>query len=238
MNVGDGITKLGVALNGTTIEELVDQAERAYSSSCDFVEWRADYFKDCNDIKNFVKACKTLRDAMNDKPIIFAYRTSREGGSGADISIAEYLLIYKTAILSKSVDAVDVEFLQGDTAVNTIVKHAEISDCKVIISNHDADSTPGKDILINRIKTMKERGADIVKIGMEPRSGQDVDTMIEVCKEMSKEMPIIMISTNKMGVITRIDAEKIGSALTYGYLDEPTGKGQLPIEELAEMVKK
>lgn len=235
LTLGDGNSKICVVINAHSKEELIEEAKKAYDSPAEIVEWRCDFFDDYEDMKAITDTIKAIKEEIKEKPLIFTFRSVNEGGF-RNIGKPEFLLIYKTALLTKLVDIVDVELFVGDTMIKNVVKHAHVLNKYVMVSNHDFDSTPEKERLINRAKKMESVGADIVKLAMTPRSAKDVDVLIDACKECSEEMLMIGISMGELGKITRIDASSIGSALTYACLDEKVAPGQIPVKELKKLI--
>lgn len=228
--------KIAVTLTGRNIEELQAQAELAAKSHADIVEWRTDFFDASDDPKQLVEASKTIRTTIGTKELILAFRTKAEGGV-KNLEIPLMLLMYKTIMLTKCVDMIDVELLLGDTIINQIVKHAKLLNQKVIISNNDPDSTPDADILMKRVETMANKGGDIVRIGMTPRSAAEVDTVIDVCKKGSQKYAMIAYSNTEMGKITKIDAAAIGSQIAFATLDASDDNGNLNVEDLYNLMK-
>ncbi len=217
-------------------DDIISMMEKAKHSKADVIEWRADYFEGINDISRVLDLLKEIKALLNqEKQLIFTYRTKREGGLGNN-STSEYLFLLKTVILSRLVDMVDVEMLCGDAIISHVLNHAKISNVKTILSNHDFDSTPRQDVLINRFKMMQDKGADMVKIAVMPRCEEDVEILEEACKEVSNASNVIAISMGELGKRTRIDAQKMGSVLTFASLDKQSAPGQIPVEELYSLL--
>ncbi|NCC54820.1 MAG: type I 3-dehydroquinate dehydratase, partial [Erysipelotrichia bacterium] len=158
---------------------------------------------------------KCIRSIIEDKELIFTYRSKHEGGENS-LTTPEYLLLAKTAILTKLIDYIDVEFLLGDSVVNNIVKHAKIVNTKVLMSNHDWNSTPRKEIIENRLQAMLDRGADIAKVVCMPRCEEDVETLIQAGQAISKKHDnVILISLGELGKQTMTQPELTGSCIQF-----------------------
>ncbi|MEG2254760.1 MAG: type I 3-dehydroquinate dehydratase, partial [Vagococcus sp.] len=89
LTLGTGQPKVCVSLIASNFEELFAEALRISKMDCDVIEWRADYFMYVNDISFMRKAAYFIRYAIEDKPLIFTFRTLDEGG-GQDIEIPYY----------------------------------------------------------------------------------------------------------------------------------------------------
>ena len=132
-------------------------------------------------------------------------------------------------------DLVDVEAFIGDTYVEKVVKTSHECGVKVIASNHDFRKTPPKAELISRMRKMQELGADIPKIAVMPQSTEDVLTLLSATEEMRRcyaDRPVITMSMEGTGVVSRMCGEVFGSALTFGAAGKVSAPGQIDVEEL------
>ena len=102
-------------------------------------------------------------------PILFTFRTSKEGGEKA-IETPVYVELNQKISATGYVDLVDMEAFTGDDAVKAVVEEAHKHGVKVVASNHDFDKTPAKSDIIYRLRKMQELGADIPKIAVMPQN--------------------------------------------------------------------
>lgn len=216
-NENEGI-KNCVSITAKSDQEIKKLMKQAKDSNADIVEWRVDCYEHVNEIERVIEMLKAIRKILGDKELIFTYRSVQEGGE-KPVDTSAYLLLCKTAILTKLIDYIDVEFLLGDTIINSIVKHAHIGNTKVLMSNHDWDSTPRCEIIENRLKVMLEKGADIAKVVCLPRNENDVEAMIQAGQHVSKEHEnIVLISVGELGLKTIKHPELSGSCMTFAHL--------------------
>lgn len=207
-----------VSITAKSDQEIKKLMKQAKDSNADIVEWRVDCYEHVNEIERVIEMLKAIRKILGDKELIFTYRSIQEGGE-KPVDTSAYLLLCKTAILTKLIDYIDVEFLLGDTIINSIVKHAHIGNTKVLMSNHDWDSTPRCEIIENRLKVMLEKGADIAKVVCLPRNESDVEAMIQAGQHVSKEHEnIVLISVGELGLKTIKHPELSGSCMTFAHL--------------------
>lgn len=207
-----------VSITAKSDHEIKKLMKQAKNSNADIVEWRVDCYEHVNEIERVIEMLKAIRKILKDKELIFTYRSVQEGGE-KPVDTSAYLLLCKTAILTKLIDYIDVEFLLGDTIINSIVKHAHIGNTKVLMSNHDWDSTPRCEIIENRLKVMLEKGADIAKVVCLPRNENDVEAMIQAGQHVSKEHEnIVLISVGELGLKTIKHPELSGSCMTFAHL--------------------
>lgn len=234
VEIGTGIPKICVPIVGVTKEEIIEAAEKIKTTAADVVEWRVDWYEDIFDFGKTEDTMKALRETLGDMPILFTFRTSKEGGEKA-IEPEPYKELNIKAAQSGYVDLVDVEVFTGDDIVKEIVKNAHACGVKVVASNHDFDKTPEKDEIVKRLRKMQELDADIPKIAVMPNCKKDVLTLLSATEEMYTEYadrPIITMSMAGTGVISRLCGEVFGSALTFGAAKKASAPGQMGVEDL------
>ena len=234
IEIGAGIPKICVPIVGVTREEILAAAETIKSTKADVVEWRVDWYEDIFDFAKTEETMKALREVLGETPILFTFRTSKEGGEKS-IETETYVELNQNAAKTGLVDLVDVEAFTGDDAVKAVVETAHANGVKVIASNHDFHKTPAKDEIVSRLRKMQELGADIPKIAVMPQNKKDVLTLLSATEEMASEYadrPIITMSMSGTGVISRLTGEFFGSALTFGAAAKASAPGQIPVSEL------
>ena len=238
IEIGAGIPKICVPIVGATREEILAAAENIKSTKADVVEWRVDWYEDIFDFAKTEATMKALREALGEMPILFTFRTSKEGGEKA-IETEAYVEMNQNAAKTGLIDLVDVEAFTGDEAVKSVVETAHESGVKVIASNHDFHKTPAKEEIVSRLRKMQELGADIPKIAVMPQNKKDVLTLLAATEEMVSEYadrPIITMSMSGTGVISRLCGEIFGSALTFGAVGKVSAPGQMGIEDLTTVL--
>lgn len=237
--LGDGIPKICVPIVGKTRNEIIEQANSFSAFPIDVVEWRVDWFDKVEDIVQVKEVLSELVESLNGIPLLFTFRTSKEGGVRA-IEEKQYATLNKEIAATGLVDIIDVEAFTGDTIVKDIIEFAHTNGVKVIASNHDFDKTPSKDDIIYRLRKMQDLGADIPKIAVMPKSKQDVLCLLEattIMTEQYADRPIITMSMGQLGVISRLTGEVFGSALTFASVQKASAPGQVEIKELNEFLK-
>ena len=231
IEIGAGIPKICVPIVGVTREEILAAAETIKSTKADVVEWRVDWYEDIFDFAKTEETMKALREVLGETPILFTFRTSKEGGEKS-IETETYVELNQNAAKTGLVDLVDVEAFTGDET-------AHANGVKVIASNHDFHKTPAKDEIVSRLRKMQELGADIPKIAVMPQNKKDVLTLLSATEEMASEYadrPIITMSMSGTGVISRLCGEVFGSALTFGAVGKVSAPGQMGIEDLTTVL--
>ena len=238
IEIGAGIPKICVPIVGITREEILAAAENIKSTKADVVEWRVDWYEDIFDFTKTEATMQALREVLGEMPILFTFRTSKEGGEKA-IETEAYVELNQNAAKTGLVDLVDVEAFTGDDVVKAVVEIAHENGVKVIASNHDFHKTPAKEEIVSRLRKMQELGADIPKIAVMPQNKKDVLTLLAATEEMVSEYadrPIITMSMSGTGVISRLCGEVFGSALTFGAVGKVSAPGQMGIHDLTTVL--
>lgn len=239
VKIGAGIPKICVPIVASSKEAILAEAETFGRLPLDVVEWRADWFEAVSDVEKTIETAKGLRNVLGETPILFTFRTAKEGGE-KEIELSAYKELNVALAKSGYVDLVDVEAFSGDDIVKEIITEVHKTGVKVVASNHDFQKTPDKEEIINRLCKMLELGADIPKIAVMPQSKKDVLTLLEATAEMKEkypECPIITMSMAAMGVVSRLAGETFGSALTFGAAKKASAPGQIGVEDLAEILR-
>ncbi len=141
--------------------------------------------------------------------------------------------------MSGLVDLIDVELFLDRETVSRLIQTAHENGVPVIVSNHDFKKTPPKEELLDRLETMQDLGADILKIAVMPESTEDLLTLLAATEDGCRylKQPIVSMSMGGKGVLSRVAGESFGSAITFGTAGAASAPGQLPAEELKEILE-
>jgi 3-dehydroquinate dehydratase-1 len=236
--IGAGKPKIIVPIFGKTKNEIIEKAKGFKGMNIDIVEWRVDFYDEASNIEKVLSVLKELRTSLKDIPILFTFRTKKEGGE-KEITMEEYTKLNKAVAESGDVELIDVEIFSGDEVVNENIKNIHQVGGFVVGSNHDFFKTPNKDEIVSRLRKMQDMGADIPKIAVMPKSIDDVLTLLMATNEMHvkyADRPIITMSMGPIGVISRLSGEVFGSSLTFGAIGQVSAPGQIPVDELVNVL--
>ncbi|MDX8417655.1 MAG: type I 3-dehydroquinate dehydratase [Absicoccus sp.] len=234
VTIGEGLPKIIVPIVGQTKDEIIAAAKSFANVELDIVEWRVDWFEGVFDFDQVKDVAQALRDVLQDTPILFTFRTAKEGGEKA-IEPDVYVALNQKMAQTGLVDLVDVEAFTGDDYVAQIIEVAHQNNVKVVASNHDFDKTPDQADIVSRLRKMQEQGADIPKIAVMPNNKKDVLTLLAATEEMATnyaDRPIITMSMAGTGLISRLCGEVFGSAATFGAVGKVSAPGQMNAEDL------
>ena len=212
IEIGSGVPKICVPIVGVTKDEIIAEAKTFDSIPVDVVEWRVDWFEGVFEFDKVEDVLKDLREALGETPILFTFRTSKEGGEKA-IEAEPYKELNIAAAKTGYVDLVDVEAFTGDEIVKEIVAAAHECGVKVVASN---------------------------QIAVMPTCRRDVLTLLCATEEMYTEhadRPIITMSMAGTGLISRLCGEVFGSALTFGAAKKASAPGQAAVNDLNNMLQ-
>ena len=224
ITLGEGRPKICVPIVGQTKDDILLEA--------------GTFARIPVDTDKVLDVAKDLQTVLKDTPILFTFRTAKEGGEKA-ISNEDYKALNMAVAKSGYVDLIDVEAFTGEEIVKSMIREAHSYGVKVIASNHDFDATPEKDEIVRRLCMMQDYGADIPKMAVMPRNKQDVLTLLSATLEMSEQFadrPIITMSMAGTGVVSRLTGETFGSALTFGAATKASAPGQINVNELEQVL--
>ena len=235
ISLGTGQPKVCVSLIASNFEELFAEALRISKLDCDIIEWRADYFMYVNDISFMRKAAYFIRYAIEDKPLIFTFRSLEEGG-GQYIETDYYFELNRYMVHTGLVDIIDLELAKLTDYETDVLKFAKQKNVKVLLSSHDFNKTPSKTEMTEMIYDMDHLGADICKVAYMPNDMTDVLNILESSNDIHTErndIPFIMIGMGELGRLTRLTGELFGSVLTFASSGKhASAPGQMAIPEL------
>ncbi|HHR1138598.1 TPA: type I 3-dehydroquinate dehydratase, partial [Klebsiella aerogenes] len=201
----EGETLICVPLIGKTLDELLTNAQGLVDAGADIIEWRVDHFTHVREIPQVLAALAEIRHTLKALPLLFTFRSKKEGGE-TEISDEAYFELNRQAALSGLVDVIDIELFNDEAQIRALVNDAHQAGVKVIMSNHDFHKTPAQEDIIYRLRRMQDLGADLPKIAVMPLTPQDVLTLLSATltmKEKYATRPLITMSMGKSGGVSR-----------------------------------
>lgn len=239
IRIGEGIPKICIPIVGETEQEIETEAYAVREAAPELAEWRADCFEQVLEEAAVRRVLKKLRSILGDMPLLFTFRSHREGGS-REISIREYADLGLLAASAEEVDLIDVEAFTSEELVREMIDAAHRCGKKVIASYHDFHKTPEKEEMVDRLVKMQETGADICKLAVMPGSSRDVLELLAATEEMVRchaDCPVVTMSMAKTGAVSRISGELTGSAVTFGTAGRASAPGQMEAGQLREILR-
>ena len=173
LRLGEGTPKVCIPLVGASDEALFEEIKALSSYPADLVEWRTDYMNDIFNEGRLTGLLPRLRKHLGNTPLIFTFRTTKEGGQ-RQASPQQYKTLAMEAIASGCIDLIDIELFSDPDSITELTALAKEKGVKTIFSSHDFYSTPSCGELLSRLRHMEKLGADIAKIAVMPRCPEDV----------------------------------------------------------------
>lgn len=240
LQIGKGIPKIVASITARTASDASKQVmEISSAAEVDIAEFRLDHLHPKFMREEIVGLINAGASALANKPLLVTFRTKEEGGE-REISDRDYFGLYREILDSASLDLIDIDVMKPERHVIDLIARAHQRGVAVILSNHEFESTPAKDVIVGRLLRQQKLGADILKIATMPRSPEDVLTLISASMEMKcrhAQKPLLTMAMGPLGVTTRLAGELTGSALTYASIGSMSAPGQLPAESVKTVLE-
>lgn len=220
-------TLKGPAIAGVVTGSIkIALVKRAKAQGAAIIEVRLDTFTD----REPTLLKKGIADIKaRGLKVLLTIRSKKEGGKLA-VPPRERLDLFTELI--PAVDMVDIE-LSSTALAKKVVALAHKKRKKAIVSFHNFKATPTDARLKKVVKDARAIGADIVKIAAFARKKEDVKTLARLLVTHSD---MIIIAMGQLGRSSRVTFPLLGSAITYGTINESTAPGQMPIKELKKLL--
>ncbi len=136
-----------------------------------------------------------------------------------------------SAAIRSGAKYVDIEIEAEAAQRDALIKVAHENGCKVIISYHNFEETPGLKELYQIVDRCYELGADVAKLATMAKTRQDSARLLSL---YSIDKPLIALGMGEAGKITRLMAPLLGAEFTFAAMDEgtATAPGQIPYTHL------
>lgn len=253
--------KVCVALDGTTVEEMTDEAARANLAGADMVEVRFDRLYlikpdptisdeeegekvptppenewDTSDVSTIDvdASIASLKEGL-PLPVIFTVRPVSEGGFFPGIE-SERIEILSKAIKS-NVSWIDLELSIDDADRKKLKAAATKNGCKIIASKHDINGVPDAEAIANLVRDNQEAG-DIVKFCGSAHNHADALQIIEAATELTGEgLNHSLMAVNSGGDWPRLHAPMLDQSLVFATMKNEfriSDKGLINIRDLRD----
>ncbi len=231
--LGDGVPKICVPITGHTFEEIETQTVRVKKAVPDLAEWRADLFDEIMDRQAAGKALERIGGILGDIPLLFTYRTEKEGGAGVSDDEAYAALLLRAAE-KPGISLIDIEIEHSGADIPGLVQKIREAGKAVIASRHDFTRTPSREEREAILDRLLMSGADILKLAVMPQNAADVTDMLAWTEASVRRLdrPLITMAMGDLGKVSRISGRLTGSALTFGTAGDASAPGQIPVEQL------
>ena len=139
----------------------------------------------------------------------------------------------------KLVMMIDFEMSNDPTHIAQIRAAATASGVQLVLSFHDFQATPSHEQLCARFAQAQSLGADIAKIAVMPQRLEDVLSLLAATLQSSQQLriPLVSMSMGGYGALTRLFGWTFGSAMSFAIGVAASAPGQVPIEDLNQVLE-
>ena len=235
--IGEGRPLVCVPVMEHEEGEIIREITFLAKSRADMIEWRVDAFSNFKDYNAVRRIFETVSPFLTETLFLYTFRSKKQGGE-TETDPETVNDLHDLAAESGCVDFVDLEFFAGQHSREKI-KRLQKQGVHVIASHHDFEETPAPEVMKMLLEKMCMGGADIVKLAVMPKSRKDVWDLLEVAGEFRDEnpdTPIITMSMGRLGNISRICGESVGSCVTFGAHKKTSAPGQFEMNCLGEIL--
>lgn len=215
-----------IPIAAATTDAALLLMERA-APLADLVELRIDRIPDA-DLERLIAARRT--------PVIVTNRSRQEGG-GFTGSEEERVGRLGEAV-RLGADYVDIESATDPALKSGLREAIAGTSTKLIVSWHDFSGTPPSQFLRAKLEACMADGPAIAKIVTRADDDSDCLRVLGLIPyALRKGQAIAAFCMGRRGIISRIAAPRLGSAIAYASLepDEASAPGQLTIHQMREI---
>jgi 3-dehydroquinate dehydratase-1 len=177
---------------------------------------------------DWLERCQAIE--ARGKPVLLTVRLRSEGGAWPEDDEAR-LKIYEAGLAALA--AVDLEL--SSVICAAVAKQAAKLGKVCLVSHHDFAKTPPLAELESVVQKAQQYGG-AAKVATMIRSEADVE-ILRALLARKWPRPLCVIGMGEAWKQTRVLFPKLGSCLSYGYLDKPTAPGQVSAAELIRLLR-
>lgn len=218
--------KIVVSIMPRSLEEA-QQIDITKYELADIIEWRADYLsKD-----DILMVAPAIFEKFVGREILFTLRTTNEGGN-ISLTSEEYLYLIKEIRALYQPDYIDFEYFSHKDIFDQMLEFSNL-----VLSYHNYDETPSNIMeIFSELTSLSPR---VVKVAVMAHTYQDALDLMNFTrgfKSLNPQQTFASISMGKLGRITRVSGELMGSSWSYSSLEEAIVPGQIPLHQLAKVL--
>lgn len=223
-------------LVGANEKQLLAELDRVLAKNPDIIEWRVDFFDKAAEHDAVCAMVDTLKARMANLPLIFTFRSQREGGQPVAMGEKEIFALNVSVCLQTAAEYIDCELSSRPENISALRTAATAGGTKIIGSYHNFTATPSARELVDKLTQAQAHGLDVAKAAVMPQKPEDVLTLLGATLEAKQtlEIPLITMSMGKFGAVSRLIGGVFGSSLSFAVGANASAPGQVPIEDMQE----
>jgi len=236
--IGEGAPTIIASITGRDLDTIRRQTQAlAASEAVDIAELRLDYLPDTLSLQDTAAWVDQVVSDLHGKPLLATFRSAQEGGERA-LPDGDYARLCMALLEQTRIDLLDIEMMKPQASVQALVAKAHQQGVAVILSNHDFQATPSREVIVERLLRQQALGADILKIAVMPKAPEDVLTLMTASQEVYRRAhrPLLTMSMGPLGVTSRLSGQLTGAALTYASVGQASAPGQLEASAVREVL--
>ena len=189
----------------------------------DIIEWRADVLpKD-----DIITVAPAIFEKFAGHEIIFTIRTSKEGGQ-LTLTSEEYVGLIREIDAIYHPDYIEFEYYSHKDVFSQMLDFPNL-----VLSYHNFEEMP-EDIMeiFSELTSLAPR---VVKIATMPKTEQEVLDLMNYTrgfKSINPEQEFATMSMGKLGRISRLASDLVGSSWTFASLDQASAPGQVSLNNM------
>lgn len=233
--IGSGAFPLIITpLVGRTAAQVLDEVEAILPKQPDMLEWRVDFFEAIADTDAVIATARAIKQRAGAVPLLLTRRSSAEGGQPLAVPEAAVVAMYCRACEARCVDLIDYELSNAPADLQLLREVSAAHGIAMVMSYHNFESTPDREMLVARFTQAERLGADVAKVAVMPKDPQDVLTLLGATYEASRtlKIPVISMAMGGIGAVSRMMGWLYGSAATFAVGQSSSAPGQMAVEDL------
>lgn len=217
--------KLVVPVMPTSLEEAQAIDPSRYDG-VDLIEWRADYL----DRDEILQVAPAIFEKFAGRGLIFTLRSLNEGGN-IDLQPSEYVAIIKEVADLYHPDYIDFEYFSHKSVFDQMLDFSNL-----ILSYHNFQETPAN--LMEILSELTALNPSVVKVAVMAENEQEVLDLMNYTrgfKTLNPEQEYVTVAMGRLGKITRLAADIMGSSWSFVSLDEASAPGQISLNDMRQI---
>ena len=219
--------KIVVPIMPTSLEEA-QALELSRFAGADIIEWRADFL----DKDSILTVAPAIFEKFAGFEIIFTIRTTREGGN-IELTDAEYVALINDVSAIYSPDYIDFEYFTHKAVFDQMLGYSNL-----VLSYHNFNETPEN--LMELLSEMTNLTPRVVKVAVMPQHEQDVLDLLNFTRGFNAYNPnqeFATMSMGKLGRLSRLAGDLVGSSWTFASLDNASAPGQVSLADMRKVME-
>lgn len=233
VRIGVGRPKIIVPIFAADEAGAVAQAKALAETAADLAELRLDPLREADgSLPGAGALCRVLaavRKALPEHlPLLVTMRTAAEGGQRA-YAPGDYITLLEVLCTEERADLIDMELHTAGDTLPRLCRMAHRHGGAVVASMHDFAKTPPREEMAASLRAMAEKGADICKLAVMPRTAADAAKLLAATAEARAALPgvpLITMAMGPLGAVTRVCGGAFGSDATFGTAGASSAPGQ------------